>query len=88
MCIQLDCSWTMLRSPGFLRLVVVLATVLGLANRIGAEQPKLRFKEDGTFTIVEFTDLHYGESKEKDMFTDEVRMCVWRVTEMVQSLVL
>lgn len=37
----------------------------------------LRFKEDGSFKIVQFTDLHMGEPNgtENDLKTQEVRYC-------------
>lgn len=34
---------------------------------------KLRFRPDGTFKILQITDLHYGEDAEKDAKSDEVR---------------
>jgi hypothetical protein len=33
----------------------------------------LRFREDGTFTITQFTDMHYGELELKDILTKRVQ---------------
>jgi hypothetical protein len=31
----------------------------------------LKFREDGTFTIVQFTDMHIGDGKEEEKFNDD-----------------
>lgn len=39
----------------------------------GATPPlQLRFRPDGTFKIIQLTDLHYGEHPEKDVNTTRV----------------
>lgn len=43
-----------------------------LLSAIGA-QASLRFKPDGTFKIVQLTDLHLGEARAKDERTLQVR---------------
>lgn len=35
---------------------------------------KLRFRPDGTFKILQITDLHYGEDAAKDAKSDDVRL--------------
>jgi hypothetical protein len=38
---------------------------------------KLRFREDGTFRIVQFTDLHYGEQPpEKDVNSSRIQTVI------------
>jgi hypothetical protein len=37
-----------------------------------ASSPKLRFGKDGIFSIVQLTDLHYGEDAFHDLRTDLV----------------
>lgn len=51
-------------SPSYL--VVVLLLLFVSAN-IFVEGKILRFREDGTFKITQFTDMHYGE----DPFFDD-----------------
>lgn len=36
-------------------------------------RPKLRFRADGTFKILQLADLHYGHSEEADAHTDKAR---------------
>lgn len=50
---------------------LILLTALGLdyLNNITKKEnvdKRLKFNENGEFTILQFTDLHYGESDEKD----------------------
>ncbi|EFA86528.1 mitochondrial substrate carrier family protein [Heterostelium album PN500] len=37
-----------------------------ISNYLNCLNTKLNFKNDGTFKILQFTDLHYGETDEKD----------------------
>lgn len=43
---------------------ILLIAVLGIVN--GAYQDHLRFNSKGEFTILQFTDLHFGEGQYKD----------------------
>ena len=40
--------------------------------------PRLQFRADGSFQIVQFTDLHYGESASKDSMSNSVQQTVLR----------
>jgi len=57
----------------------LLLFVLGCAI-VGA-QKTLRFRADGTFKIVQFTDLHYGESYLRDFLTVGVQEEILRVEQ-------
>ena len=51
--------------------VFVIISALGIA---GAPVGKLTFSDEGTFKIIQFTDMHFGEpnGEEKDAKTLEV----------------
>jgi len=53
--------------------MIPLLITLGLAQGLlrTASQP-LRYNNDGVFKIALFTDLHYGESSNLDLKSDEV----------------
>ena len=48
----------------------LLTTVLSPSTDV---RPKLHFRADGTFKILQLADLHYGHSEEADAHTDKVR---------------
>jgi len=48
-------------------IAVSILLVLYLSLSYTQVDKTLRFKKDGTFRIVQFTDLHFGESEEKDI---------------------
>ena len=53
--------------PHLLLLLLLLWQVCGccgLRAGIAAAAPPLRFRDDGTFRIVQFADLHYGEGED------------------------
>ena len=39
----------------------------------------LQFRSDGTFKIVQFSDLHYGKSKKEDDASDQASWLCWRM---------
>ncbi|BBI36360.1 metallophosphoesterase family protein [Cohnella abietis] len=45
------------------------------------ERKQLKFGSDGTFTIVQFTDMHFGDDKEKDRESDS------RTAALVKSII-
>lgn len=57
-----------------LLLVFVLGLLIGGALGLRGQ---LRFKEDGTFKIVQLTDLHYGEDAALDSQSDEVGLAFY-----------
>ena len=57
--------------PSLLSLTL-LALAVGLCCQTNAA-PQLRFGPDGTFRIVQFTDLHAGELESADDQTNQVR---------------
>ncbi len=65
--------------PAMINCSSLLAALLG-ATLLAAsacatpqDPPGLRFTADGTFTLIQLTDLHYGESELSDERSDEVR---------------
>lgn len=57
----------------------LLSSVFGKFNFsfiLKKAQGDLKFRDDGTFRIVQFTDLHYGESPEKDVNTSIVQATI------------
>ena len=53
-----------------IKIFIYLSTLYFLIHCvISAYYNKLRFNENNEFTILQFTDLHYGESLEKDINT-------------------
>ena len=43
----------------------------------------LRFREDDTFTIIQFTDLHYGESVEQDSNSTRVMFDILKTDKQI-----
>lgn len=43
--------------------VLVLASLALLVVSVYAVPPKLRLRSDGTFTVLQLADLHYGEGE-------------------------
>ncbi len=43
---------------------IAVCLIAGCARETGSEKPELRFREDGTFKILQVTDLHWDESEE------------------------
>eukprot|EP00742_Colponemidia_sp_Colp-10_P000495 GILJ01000539.1.p1 GENE.GILJ01000539.1~~GILJ01000539.1.p1 ORF type:complete len:403 (+),score=48.96 GILJ01000539.1:40-1209(+) len=54
----------------------VLVLVLCVSVALAQVDHTLRFREDGTFRIVQFTDLHFGEGDGKDPKTQDVQRAV------------
>lgn len=46
------------------RLLLSCAVLLAARLPVSAEVQTLRFRADGTFRIVQFADLHYGEGED------------------------
>jgi predicted MPP superfamily phosphohydrolase len=53
-------------SSPLLATTLLLLLLLNATGEAFYSKPSLRFRSDGTFKIVQFTDLHYGEAEEKD----------------------
>jgi hypothetical protein len=52
---------------------ILLTLGLGVQGMLAAAlQPPLSFSRDGVFKVALFTDLHYGESPELDLKSNEV----------------
>ena len=45
---------------------------MGLVSLQGVNGRELKFRPDGTFKLVQFTDLHFGESDHKDHKNQEL----------------
>ncbi|KAL4420875.1 hypothetical protein ABPG77_002834 [Micractinium sp. CCAP 211/92] len=59
-----------------LAVAVLLALALAGCGVAAASSPPLRFREDGTFVIAQFTDMHYGQGAQNDLRTDKVQEAV------------
>ncbi|KAL4419342.1 hypothetical protein ABPG75_005873 [Micractinium tetrahymenae] len=58
-------------------LLVALAVAAGVGTAAASSpRPSLRFREDGTFVIAQFTDMHYGQGTHNDLRTDQVQSAV------------
>ncbi|ELR22873.1 Ser/Thr phosphatase family superfamily protein [Acanthamoeba castellanii str. Neff] len=64
-----------------LSVLVLAMVVLLLSPTFGdvAQQPPLKFRPDGTFRIVQFTDLHYGEAAEFDVNSARVQTTILKM---------
>ncbi len=54
-----------------------------LAACLASAASSLRFRADGTFKVVQFTDLHFGESEALDAKSQEVQQCAPRPPQRV-----
>ena len=50
----------------------VLVLLLGISLATLEDKPKLKFREDGTFTFVQFTDIHFGEDDKADLLNQKL----------------
>lgn len=64
---------------------VLLCMLLSALQR---STSSLQFKEDGTFKIIQFTDLHFGEADDKDARTQMVMRTVLRAEHDADLVVL
>ncbi len=53
-------------------IVTLLSQILPFEPAFCTSVPKLAFNEEGTFKILQLTDLHYGHFPELDEHTDKV----------------
>lgn len=60
-----------MRAPRISSAAVALLA-LALATTALAAPPELRFSEDGTFKIIQLTDLHFGSAGLRDRRTTRV----------------
>eukprot|EP01016_Furgasonia_blochmanni_P048095 TRINITY_DN7126_c0_g2_i1.p1 TRINITY_DN7126_c0_g2~~TRINITY_DN7126_c0_g2_i1.p1 ORF type:complete len:660 (+),score=104.92 TRINITY_DN7126_c0_g2_i1:226-2205(+) len=52
---------------------IVSASASSSASTSNGKGDSLRFREDGSFTILQFTDLHFGESDDADAATERLQ---------------
>jgi hypothetical protein len=52
------------------KVIVVAIMIIGMAS--AASDHQLRFNSNGTFKIVQFTDIHFGELKDYDIWNQEL----------------
>lgn len=65
--------------PQLLLLALVALAVLCASapvSKVDSNKPALKFRADGTFKIVQFTDLHFGDSDEADAHTQKIQTAI------------
>lgn len=62
-------------------LLDLLITLICVQVAISTDKVPLRFRSDGTFKIVQFTDLHYGEGVGKDINSSIVQSTILAAEE-------
>ncbi|PSC76897.1 ser thr phosphatase family isoform A [Micractinium conductrix] len=69
-------------------LPLLLAATAALPLLVAAKRPTLRFSNDGTFKIIQLTDLHYGSLSFRDKRTTEVQTKVLEAEKEGMGLVV
>lgn len=57
-------------------LPAILCVFVLLGSAKATHLPRLRFRQNGSFKLVQLTDLHFGEGKVKDASTEQVYSCL------------